>query len=302
MKDRASTVLPRLQLLAAAVLFSTGGAAIKATELGGWQVASLRTGVAALTIALLAPAARRGWNVRVTLVACGYALTMICFVVANKLTTAANAIFLQSTAPLYILIASPWLLRERARGRDMVVMFVVAAGIVPFLIGTESASLTAPDPARGNLWALGAGVAWAATVIGIRWLVTASPGGGAAYATVLVGNLIACGASLGFALPIAATPGDWLVVAYLGVFQVGFAYLLLLSAARHVAALEASIILLAEPALNPIWAWLVHGESPSGWALLGGGIILTATIVGATWDLTGLRAGARPGPTSGPAG
>ena len=298
----ATTVLPRLQLLAAAVLFSTGGAAIKATELSGWQVASLRTGVAALTIALLAPAARRGWNLRVALVACGYAMTMICFVVANKLTTAANTIFLQSTAPLYILIASPWLLRERARGRDIVVMVVVAVGIVPFLVGTEAASATAPDPARGNLVALGAGVAWAATVIGIRWLVTVSPGGGAAYATVLVGNLIACAACLGFAVPIAATAGDWLMVAYLGVFQVGVAYLFLLSAVRHVTALEASIILLAEPALNPVWAWLVHGERPSGWALLGGGIILTATVAGATWDLTGPRAGARAGPAPGPAG
>lgn len=296
----AANIYPRLQLFGAAVLFSTGGVAIKATDLDGWQVAGLRTGVAALTIALLAPSARRAWNLRVAPVACAYATMMICFVVANKLTTAANAIFLQSTAPLYILIASPWLLRERARGRDIVLMGVLAAGVVPFLIGSESASVTAPDPGRGNFVALGAGVAWAATVIGIRWLVTASPGGGAAYATVLAGNLIACAACLVLAAPIAATAGDWLVVAYLGVFQVGVAYLLLLSAVRHVAALEASIILLAEPALSPLWAWLVHGERASGWALLGGGIILTATVAAATWDLTGPRAGAPAKPVSGP--
>ena len=287
--------LPRLQLLAAALLFSTGGAAIKATALTGWQVASFRSGVAALTIALLVPASRRGWNARVVLVGCCYATTMICFVVANKLTTAANTIFLQSTAPLYIMLVSPWLLHERVRGRDVLVMAVVAAGLVPFLLGTDAASATAPDPARGNLVALASGLAWAATVMGIRSLASRSADGGSAFATVLVGNLIACAAGLAFALPVAATGRDWAVIGYLGVFQIGAAYLCLTRAVRHVGALEASIILLAEPALNPLWAWLVHGERPSGWALLGGGVILGATVAKTWWDALPL-----PGPEAAP--
>ncbi len=295
-------LLPRLHLLGAALLFSTGGAAIKATALTGWQVASLRSGVAALAIALLAPAALRGWNGRVLLVGCGYAATMICFVVANKLTTAANAIFLQSTAPLYILLAGPWLLHERVRGRDVLLMAVVAAGMVPFLIGTDAASPTAPDPARGNLVALASGLAWASTVVGIRWLASTSAGSpqakrgearcGEAYATVLVGNLIACAACLPLALPLGATRArDWAVIGYLGVFQIGVAYLLLSSAVRHVGALEASVLLLVEPALNPLWAWLAHGERPSEWALAGGALIVVATVVKTWWD-----AAALPGP------
>jgi drug/metabolite transporter (DMT)-like permease len=161
-------------------------------------------------------------------------------------------------------------------------MVVVAAGLLPFLLGTDTASATAPDPARGNLVALASGVAWAATVMGIRSLATASAGG--AYATVLLGNVIACLVCLPLALPAVAGPRDWAVIGYLGVFQIGAAYLCLSSAVRHVGALEASIILLAEPALNPLWAWLVHGERPSGWALAGGGMILAATVAKTWWD------------------
>lgn len=278
-------VVPRLKLLVAAVLFSTGGAAIKAATLDGWQVAGFRSGVAALAIAAIAPRALRGWNARVAIVSLAFAATMIGFVVANKLTTAANSIFLQSTAPLYILLAGPWLLRERVGGRDVLLMAVVGVGLLPFLLGTEAASATAPDPLRGNLVAMACGVTWACTVVGVRWLASGSSSGGGAHATVLVGNLIACAVCLPLALPVdTATMGDWTVIVYLGVFQIGVAYLFLLSAVRHVPALEASIILLAEPALSPLWAWLVHGERPSGWAIIGGAVILTATLVRTLWD------------------
>ncbi|MDQ3521214.1 MAG: DMT family transporter, partial [Gemmatimonadota bacterium] len=166
--------VPRLQLLAAAALFSTGGAAIKATSLSGWQVASFRSGIAALMVLLLVPAARRLPDWRVLLVGVGYAATMILFVVANKLTTAANTIFLQSTAPLYILLLGPWLLHERIRSKDLVFMLVVALGLLPFFLGTDTASATAPDPQRGNMIAALSGVAWAGTIVGMRWLGSSS--------------------------------------------------------------------------------------------------------------------------------
>src|SRR6185295_9128401 len=102
-------------VLAAALLFSTGGAAIKATSLSGWQVASFRSGIAAIALLLALPAARRRWSPRVWLVGAAYAGTMTCFVISNKLTTSAAAIFLQSTAPLWILLLAPWLLGEKLR-------------------------------------------------------------------------------------------------------------------------------------------------------------------------------------------
>jgi drug/metabolite transporter, DME family len=77
---------------------------------------------------------------------------------------------------------------------------------------------------------------------------------------------------------------DWLVIVYLGVFQIGLAYVFMTSAIRHVPALEAATLLLVEPALNPIWAWLAHGERPSAWAIAGGALILGATLVKTWWD------------------
>ena len=288
--------VPRLQLLAAAALFSTGGAAIKATSLSGWQVASFRSGVAALTVLLLVPAARRLPDWRILLVGVGYAATMILFVVANKLTTAANTIFLQSTAPLYILLLGPWLLRERIRPKDVLFMLVVGLGLLPFFLGTDAASATAPDPARGNMIAALSGVAWAATIVGMRWLGSSSEGGSSAFVTVVIGNAIAFLVCLPLALPVlSAGTGDWFTIGYLGVFQIGLAYLCLTSGIRQVPALEASTLLLIEPALNPLWAWGFHGEKPSTWAVLGGTTILLATLVKTWWDSRETRA-AQPAP------
>ena len=114
----------RLQLVFAALLFSTGGAAIKASTLSGWQVASFRSGVAALTLLLLVPAARRGWGWRPALVGVAYAATLILFVTANKLTTSANTIFLQATSPVYLLLLGPLFLKEPVRRSDLWVVTV----------------------------------------------------------------------------------------------------------------------------------------------------------------------------------
>jgi drug/metabolite transporter, DME family len=280
-----SATTHRVQLIAAAALFSTGGAAIKATELGGWQIASFRSGIAALALVLLLPAARRGWNGRVLLVGVAYAATLVLFVLANRLTTAANTIFLQSTAPLYLLLLGPLVLREPIRRQDFLFMLAVGGGLVLFFAGSETPVATAPDPVRGNVLAALSGVCWAFTVVGLRWMGRQPEGGGSPLATVVAGNLIAFLACLPMALPVPAVAAtDWLVVAYLGVFQIGLAYYLMTAAIRHVPALEAATLLLVEPALNPIWAWLAHGERPSNWALAGGALILGATLLKTWWD------------------
>lgn len=274
----------RGQLLLAALLFSTGGAAIKAVSLGGWQIASFRSGIAALTVLLLIPRARRGWNARVLGVSVAYATTLILFVLANRLTTAANTIFLQSTAPLYILLLGPWLLREPVRRRDVGFMALVGAGMLLFFVGAQVPSATAPDPLRGNLLAAASGISWAFTVMGLRWLGSSGEGD-AAVATVALGNLLAFGACLPFALPLrGASAMDWGIVLYLGVFQIALAYWFVTRGIRHVGALEAALLLLAEPALNPVWAWAVHGERPGSWAVAGGALILGTTLLKTWWD------------------
>jgi drug/metabolite transporter (DMT)-like permease len=278
----------RLLLLAAAILFSTGGAAIKSGSLTSWQVASFRSAVAALVLITLIPEARKGWTWRVWPVGLAYSGTMVLFVVAARLTTAANTIFLQSTAPLYVLLIGPLVLKEAVRKSDLVFIAAVALGLSMFFVGTESASVTAPDPARGNLIAAFTGVTWACTLSGLRWMGTRQASG--ATATVVAGNLIAFLVALPMALPVARIAfTDIAVIVYLGVFQIGLAYFCVTQAIRHVPAFEAIALLLVEPALNPVWAWIVHGERPSTWGFAGGALILGATAVKTWWQARGGR-------------
>ncbi|MFN8549772.1 MAG: DMT family transporter [Candidatus Eisenbacteria bacterium] len=282
---------PRSRLVGAALLFSTGGAAIKAVSLTSWQVASMRSAIAALAIALLLPASRRAWSWRAALVALAYAATLILFVLANKLTTSANAIFLQSTAPLYILIASPWLLRERPSRDDVGFVLVVVGALALFFLGREPAVATATDPRLGNILALSSGVSWALTLMGLRWLAAGPNGGSAGSATIVIGNLLGCAIALPFALPVEHMGlRDLGLMLFLGVFQLGLAYVLVTAALRALPALEASAILLIEPTFNPVWSWLVHGERPNAWSLVGGALILGATLVKSWRDARTTRA------------
>lgn len=269
----------RLAILSAAILFSTGGAAIKATHLTGWQVASFRSLVAAVAVLFMLPSSRRGFGKISGLVAAFYAATMILFVLANKLTTAASTIFLQATAPIYLVLLGPWLLKEPIRRRELVFMLSLAVGLALFFVGREAGSVTAPDPFKGNVLAALSGLCWAFAVTGLRFMSRGGgPAGGGATAVVL-GNVFACLVCLPAALPVASIrPADLAIVGFLGIFQIGLAYVLLNYGLHHVGALEASLLLLAEPVLNPLWAWLVHGERPSGWALAGGAVIVAATI------------------------
>lgn len=267
----------RLEIVAAALLFSTGGAAIKATTLTGWEVAGLRSGVAALALLAVLPAARRGFTPRALAVAVAYAATLVLFVTANKLTTSAASIFLQSTAPLYVLLAGPWLLGERASRLDLVAMVPVAAGLLMVFLGAGPPARTAPEPLRGNLVAALSGVAWAATLIGLRWMSSGGPGSGTPMAAVVLGNVLAFLACAPFFGSLAGGPRDWLAIGFLGVFQIGMAYALLAAAVPRLRALEVSLLVLVEPAVNPLWAWAVHGENPGAWTLAGGALILGAT-------------------------
>lgn len=269
-----------LAILATALLFSTGGAAIKACGLTAWQVASFRSGVAALALALLVPASRRVSG-RVLLVAVAYAGTLVTFVLANKLTTAAQAVFLQAAAPLYVVVLERWLLGTRIAGRDLPILGLVGVGVALLFLGSGGAYATAPDPARGNIIAIVSGVFYAFLMVGLRWLAadTSAPPGTAAAAT-LWGNVLAFVAALPLALPVVASqPVDWAVIGYLGVFQIGLAYYLMTRAMRTLTALDTALLLLIEPLLNPTFVWLMHGETPTPMALAGGALVLAAT----TW-------------------
>ena len=283
----------RLQLFAAAVLFSTGGAAIKACALDGWQIACFRGGIAAFVVAWAVPSSRKGWSGRTALVAAAYAATVILFVQANKLTTAANTIFIQAASPLFIAALGPWLIGERPRARDQPFMAVLILGLGLFFVGAPDRHATAPDPWLGNVLASVSSVTVALMMIGLRWLGRGEDGN--AGAAVVMGNALAFVVALPFSLPVHARPADAAILAYLGIFQIGLAYPLVLAALRRLSALEASLLLFVEPVLSPLWAWLLHGERPGAWAMAGGALILAATAVKTAMDARGSAPG-RPAP------
>jgi drug/metabolite transporter (DMT)-like permease len=282
--------LSRVEVVLAAVLFSTGGAAIKAVSLTPWQLASFRAGIAAVTLLLLVPDSRRpSW--RALAVGVVQAGTFITFVLANRLTTAASAVFLQAAAPFWLILLGPLLLGERSRRGDVPFLGVLVVGVMFLMLGTPGPSATAPDTRLGNMIGAVSGLMWALTLAGLRWAGREAAKGArfTGASSTVCGNLIACAVCLPLALPVGASvPGDWLVVVYLGVAQVGLAYVFLTRGLGRLRAMEASLLLLLEPALSPFWAWLAHGERPGWAAVLGGVIILTAT----TWRST---RGATPG-------
>lgn len=288
--------LARLQVLAAALLFSTGGPVIKASQLTPWQIAGARSAVAAVVVLVLMPSARRALGGRSLVVGIAFGATMVLYVLANRMTTAANAIFLQDTAPLYVMLLAPWLLGERARLRDGLAMLVLGGGLVLILLGGETASATAPDPVRGNVLGACAGLSWALTVLGLRWLGRGDGrggdgrGAGQGHAAVAAGNLLAVLFVLPMALPLVAwSLYDLGVVIYLGGAQIVLAYVLLNAGMRHLAAFEASLLLLLEPVASTALGALVHGERPAALSLAGAALILLATAV-----KTGLDLAARP--------
>jgi drug/metabolite transporter (DMT)-like permease len=252
-------------------------------------VAGFRSGTAALLLFLLLRDRRKLLRPKLWLVGAAYAGTLVSYAVATKLTTAANAIFLQSTFPIYLLLLSPLLLREKPRRSDLVFLLAVMGGMALLLLGDVETTAVATDPVRGNVLSLLSGLFWALTLLGLRWLERDTPHGveGLGQASVVAGNALAFVACLPLALPLGPSrPVDWLLIAYLGVIQIGLAYLLLTRAMGRVSALEAGLILMFEPVLTPLWAWAVHGERPGAWALAGGAVILAAmvwrTIHGAT--------------------
>jgi drug/metabolite transporter (DMT)-like permease len=280
----SAALLGRLAVVGAALFFSTGGAAIKATTLTPWQVAGFRSGLAALALALMVPRALRSINRHTALVGVAYAATMVLYVASNKYTTAANAIFLQSTAPLYILVLSPRLLGERVHRADLGWMAAIGLGLAAFFVGDQQPFDTAPDPFLGNLYGAASGFTWALTIMGLRWLGSThlrTRGGlkdrpGAAAA--ITGNLMAFLVCVPWAFPVAGTGiQDWIAIGHLGVLQIALAYVLLTNGLERIPALEASLLLLVEPTFSPVWAWLLHGEVPGPWAWVGGVLILGAT-------------------------
>lgn len=292
MTDAAELTRARLLLVFAAIMFSTGGTAIKAAALDGPQIAGLRSLVGAIAVLVLSGTARRLPPPRAWLVGIAYAGTVVLFAIANRMTTAANTIFLQSTAPVYVLLAAPLLLGERIVRRDLIFVGVCALGLSLFVLGVEPPRTTAPDPTTGDLLAVASGVTWAGTILGLRWMST-GPRASAPIAAVVTGNAIAFAMCVPWIFPVHVDLGDVVVVLYLGIFQIALPYLAVSRAVGHLPALDVSLILLIEPVLSSVWAWAVHDEVPGALAIAGGATLVGATAAKAVLDARAARVGLR---------
>lgn len=282
----------KLSVVAGALLFSTGGVAIKLSTMSGWQISCLRSLIAAIALGFLVPTLRTTWTWRSFLVAVPYATTFTLYTLANKLTTAANAIFLQDTAPLYILLLGPLLLRERSRAADLGFMAALLLGLGLIFSGVAAPSAMATNPAFGNILGACSGLSWALTLVGLRWLaVRAQLQAEHPMNAIVIGCVLASAVGALFAFPIEEMgAANWLIVGYLGLFQIALAYLLVTQGIRQVSALQASLLLLVEPVCAPIWAWIVLAELPGPLALAGGALVILATVA--------YTAHERPGPIS----
>src|SRR2546423_3818495 len=266
---------PLLLVLGAAILWSTGGLFIKATHLSAFELSFGRSLLAAITIAVFTRREGFGINGISAITSLLYAALLILFVVATKLTTAANAIFLQYTAPVYVLILEPLFYKEKFRGRDFATVVACIGGMSLFFVGKLR-----PQDLSGNLFALASGVCFALFFLLLRH---AKPRQVNRAPSTIYGNLVVvliCAPAFFGAVQHGISAPDLARIAYLGIVQIGFAYLLFtLAMARGVRSLDAGIIGYIEPVLNPIWVFLFIGERPSGWAIIGGANIIASAIL-----------------------
>lgn len=258
-------------VILAAAIWSTGGAAIKlASDLEATQIAMGRAVVSALFLVALVPAARGRWTPRVLLAGAFYAATNVLFVYANTRTTAGASIFIQNIAPVWVLALSPWFLGERPTRLEVLSVPLSLLGSSLFFAGDlEGGRL------EGNLAALGASVTYALLIMSYRHL-TGPEGLTATVAGSVMVVIFTAPFALGGPPPTAAA---LTAVLYLGSVQQGLGGLFFIRGIRGVSALEGALLILFEPLLSPVFAFLLVGERMSGWAMMGGVLILAAAGV-----------------------
>jgi drug/metabolite transporter (DMT)-like permease len=257
-----------LLLLAAAILWSLGGVLIKSIDLTPVAIAGTRSLIAAVIMSLTLPGVLRKISWQTIPGAIAYAATVFLFVVATKLTTAANAIFLQYTAPIYIALISPWFLGERIKWLDWLLVLIALSGVGLFFLDRLSL-----QGLSGVFAALGSGFAFAWLAVLMRRQKAGSP-----EAVVLLGNIVTFLIALPWTFPILRIEENGPPLLLLGVVQLTIPYLLYSLAIRHVRALDASIISIIEPILNPIWVMFATSERPAYWSIVGGAIVLATSL------------------------
>jgi len=258
-----------IALVICALLWSSGGLLIKTLPLEPLTIAGARSAIAALVIYVwqrrnISPTWQKAQFGSII----SYMLTVILFVFATKNTTAANAILLQYTAPIWVALFSVFVTKEKLTRTDALAVLVVMSGMTVFFLDAIS-----PGQMLGNSLAVLSGIAFAGLALCMR-----AQGGKSTTESILFGNILTALVCMPFIEPFAASADTFIRLSILGVLQLGVSYILYAWAIRHVTALEAILITVLEPLLNPLWVGLFYGEIPSNTAIVGGFIVVAAVV------------------------
>jgi len=267
-----------LQMLLCATLWSTGGIFIKLIPWNPFVIAGWRSLISASTVLifLLASKTKFRFNLRSVVIGLFMSFTFLAFVTANKLTTAANAIVLQFTAPLFLMVFSALLFREKFRKADILAVIFTIGGIALFFFDKlDKGSM------MGNLVAIFSGAVMAAMYLAIGKGDEETRMGG-----MLMGHLFTAliGIPVMFFTENPVTTPSILCLFALGIIQLGIPYILLVLSSKNCPPLACSLLGAVEPLLNPVWVVIFDGEAPGVFALIGGVIVITAVTLWCIWQ------------------
>ena len=256
-----------IYLVMASILWSTGGVLIKYIPWSPITIAGMRSGIAAIVMMAFI---RKPIKLKKFKVVGGmfYCAMMILFVTATKMTTAANAILLQYSAPIWVAILSGVLLKEKIQRREWVTIAVVMGGMILFFIGDLQTGAM-----LGNGLAVLSGIAFAGAIVSLKMVQDSSPA-----EIPMLGNVMTFLICVPFLSGITLDVKSVLAILALGIFQIGIAYILFTEGSRYVSAIEAVSIAVIEPFLNPIWVFFFNGEVPGGMAIIGGIVVVIAIV------------------------
>ena len=273
-KERIAT----MQMLLCAALWSIAGIFIKLIPWNGFAVASMRSLVAGITIYLCMRrmGCRYVLNRRTLIAGFFSGCTYLCFVTANKLTTSANAIVLQFTSPVFIVIYSALLFKKPVRRQDLAVVIATLFGIALFFFDQLK-----PGYILGNFVAIAAGMFMAGMYVSVGELETEER-----FSGILNGQALTflVGLPVFLLTKPAITPTAVVSILILGVFQLGLSYVLYVKASEHCPPLACCLLGAVEPLLNPLWVAIFDGEKPGVFALIGAFIVISSITV---WSIFG---------------
>mgnify|MGYP001452143897 FL=1 len=265
MKSSTSYIL----LITAALMWSLGGIFIKLVDLNPMGIAGIRSLGAAVVLLIYIKKPRLYWNRYFFTGVLAYTAMVVLYVLSIRLTTAANAIFLEFTAPIYVVAFSYFLLNEKIDRFDILTMVIIFLGMGLFFMD----ELTFYG-FWGNIMALVAGVCLALVTVLIRKEKES------AFEIVFYGNVLTAIICFTFIIEglSKSTQLDWLIIFGLGIFQLGIPYILYTTALKYVSALDAILVGMLEPILNPIWVYIFIGEAMGEWAFIGGALVMIGTL------------------------